>query len=69
LKHNSYRTEGFLKQWICIEQWSSTWAKSPPGGRFHTLWGRFCDLRDLAGDFSFQEGDFCWLKPIKFWID
>jgi len=21
LKHNSYRTECFLKQWICIEHW------------------------------------------------
>jgi len=31
-------------------------------GRFHELWGRFCDLRDLGGDFGFQEGDFCRLK-------
>ena len=40
-------------------------AKSPSSGRFHALWGRFCDLRDLGGDFSFQEGDFCRLKHTQ----
>jgi len=25
-----------------VVQWSSTWAKSPPRGRFYALWGRFC---------------------------
>jgi len=34
-----------------LNQWSSVWAKSFPGGRFYALWGRFCDLRDLGGDF------------------
>jgi len=37
-------------------QSSSTWTKSPHWGRFYALWGRFCDLRDLGGDFSFQGG-------------
>jgi len=32
-----------------------------PMGRFYALGGRFCDLRDLAGDFSLQGGDFCRL--------
>jgi len=45
-----------------VDQRSSTWAKSPPRGRFYASWGRFCDLRDLGGDFSFQGGDFCRLK-------
>jgi len=28
--------------WSSINQWSSTWAKLPPRGRFYALWGRFC---------------------------
>jgi len=48
-----------------VDQWYSTWAKSSPRGRFHALRGRFCDLSDLRGDFSFQGGDFCRLKQTK----
>jgi len=36
-----------------------------PAGPFHALWGRFCDLSDLGGDFSFPEGDFFRLKYYK----
>jgi len=35
------------------------------GGRFHALWGRFCNLRDLGGDFGFQGGDFCRWKHTQ----
>ena len=32
----------------------------------HTLWGRFCDLRDLGGDSGFQGGgDVCRLKHTQ----
>jgi len=27
--------------------------------------GRFCDLRDLGGDFTFQGSDFCRLKHTQ----
>ena len=57
-----------IKFWLSgkdLLQWSSTWAKSPPRGRFHALWGRFCDLRDLGGDFGFQGGDFCRWKHAQ----
>ena len=43
---------------VILDQWSSTWAKSPPRGRVHALRGRFCDLRDLGGDFMRCVGDF-----------
>jgi len=33
-----------------------------PLGRFYVLWGRYCYLRNLGGDFSFQGGDCCRLK-------
>jgi len=39
-------------------QWSSTWAKLTPRGRF-------CDLRDLGSDFGFQGGDLCRLKHTQ----
>jgi len=38
-----------------------------PRGRFYALWGLFCDLRDLGGEFSFQGGDFCRFKRTKIW--
>jgi len=44
-----------------LEQWYSTWAKSPSRGWFYASRGRFCDLPDLGSDFSFQGGDFCRL--------
>jgi len=47
---------------ISVNQWSSMWAKSPPRVRFYALLGRFCDLRDLGGDF-------CSLSILNFWID
>ena len=47
-------------------QQSSTWEKSPPMERFYALLGRFCDLRDLGGDFSFQGCDFCSLSKLIF---
>jgi len=40
-----------------------------PQGRLHALWGRFCDLRDLGGDFGFQGGDFCKLWHTQMFID
>jgi len=49
-----------------LKQWSSTWAKSPLRGLFYALLGRFCDLRDLGSDFSFQGGDFCSLNMLNF---
>jgi len=33
-----------------------------PLGRLNVLRGRFCDLPDLGGDFSFHWGDFCRLE-------
>jgi len=50
---------------VHLEQWSSTWAKSPPRGKFYALWGRFCDIRVLGGDFSLHEVDFCMMKHTK----
>jgi len=54
---------------VCVSQWSSTWAKSPPRGRSYASLGRFCDLRDLGGNFRFQGGDNCSLSILNFWID
>jgi len=39
---------------VQLDQWSWTGAKSSTKGRFYELWGRFCDLSDLWGDFSFE---------------
>jgi len=36
-----------------------------PKGRFYALRGRFCDLPNLGGNFSFQGGDFCRLECTK----
>jgi len=33
-----------------------------PQGQFYALLGRFCDVRDLGGDF-------CSLGILNFWID
>jgi len=48
-------------------RWHSTWDKSPPRRRFYALWGQFCDLLDLRGNFGFHfpGGRFCGLKCTK----
>jgi len=43
---------GRMCQW-CTAVVFNVWAKSTPRGRFHALWGRFCDLRGLGADFIF----------------
>jgi len=46
---------GFWFKSYDLKQWSSTWAKSLPRGRFY-------DLQDLGGNF-------CSLSILNFWID
>jgi len=47
-----------------LQQWSLTWAKTPPGGDFMRV-GAILLFTRFGGDFGFQGGDFRRLKHTR----